>query len=188
MLSASEPDNFFSGRRAVANEAQYTGVLAPKTTTTRRTNHHLFRLIRRLSVRILRAMIVESSRPLASVEQDFAADSSGFTTCRFESWYDHKYGVIRRQHEWVKVHIMVGVKTNVVTVVEIKDKDAQDAPQLPAMLATTAENFIVLPTLNCFSILRSSWFSRSSRTSPRGTRSIVMEACVRFGTTAFVTV
>jgi transposase len=92
---------------------------------------------------ILRAMIGESSRPLASVEQDFAGDSSGFTTCRFESWYDHKYGVVRRQHEWVKVHIMVGVKTNVVTAVEIKGKDAQDAPQLPAMLDTTAERFIM---------------------------------------------
>jgi transposase len=90
---------------------------------------------------ILRALISESSRPLASIEQDFAADSSGFTTCRFETWYDHKYGVVRRQHEWVKVHVMCGVRTNVVTAVEIKGKDAQDAPQLPAMLDTTAERF-----------------------------------------------
>lgn len=59
---------------------------------------------------ILRSLIVESARPLASVEQDFAADSSGFTTCRFESWYDHKYGIVRRQHGWVKVHIMCGVE------------------------------------------------------------------------------
>ena len=90
---------------------------------------------------ILRAMIAESSRPLASVEQDFAADSSGFTTCRFETWYDHKYGIVRRQHEWVKVHIMCGVKTNVVTAVEIRGKDAQDAPLLPDLLNTTAERF-----------------------------------------------
>ncbi len=53
---------------------------------------------------ILRAMIIaESALPLAAVEQDFAADSSGFTTCRFETWFDHKYGVVRRQHEWVTV-------------------------------------------------------------------------------------
>ena len=90
---------------------------------------------------VLRAMIVESARPLAAAEEDFAADSSGFTTSRFESWYDHKYGVIRRQHEWVKVHIMCGVKTNVVTAVEIRGKDVQDAPLLPAMLDTTARNF-----------------------------------------------
>jgi hypothetical protein len=59
MLSASEPDNFFSGHRAVSNEAQCTAVFAPKTTTMRRTNRHLFRPIWRLSARILRAKIVE---------------------------------------------------------------------------------------------------------------------------------
>jgi len=90
---------------------------------------------------ILCAMIAESSRPLASVEQDFAADSSGFTTSRFESWFDHKYGVVRRQHEWVKVHIMCGVRTNVITAVEIRGKDAQDAPMLPDLLNTTADRF-----------------------------------------------
>jgi transposase len=90
---------------------------------------------------LLKALIVETSKPLASVEVDFAGDSSGFTTCRFEPWYDHKYGVIRRKHGWVKVHLMCGVKTNIVTAVEIKDKDAQDAPLLPAMVETTAESF-----------------------------------------------
>src|SRR4028119_2069130 len=90
---------------------------------------------------ILRRLIVESSRPLKSVEVDFAGDSTGFTTCRFESWYDHKYGVPRRQHGWVKLHLMCGVKTNIVTAVEIKDKDAQDAPLLPPMVETTAKTF-----------------------------------------------
>jgi transposase len=90
---------------------------------------------------ILKRLIIESSKPLASVEVDFAGDSSGFTTCRFEPWYDHKYGVIRRKHGWVKVHIMTGVKTNIVTAVEIKDKDAQDAPQLPSLVEVTSQNF-----------------------------------------------
>ena len=58
-LSASELDNFLSGRRAVANEAHFTASFGQKTTTMRRTNRHLFRSIRRLSARILRAMIVE---------------------------------------------------------------------------------------------------------------------------------
>lgn len=63
---------------------------------------------------ILRSLITESSRPLKAVEADFAVDSSGFTTSRFESWFDHKYGEVRRQHTWVKAHVMCGVKTNVV--------------------------------------------------------------------------
>ena len=90
---------------------------------------------------ILRDLIVESSRPLSAVEVDFAADSSGFTTSRFHRWYDHKYGVERQEHDWVKVHIMTGVKTNVVTAIEIGERNAADTKQLPALVATTAENF-----------------------------------------------
>jgi Transposase DDE domain len=90
---------------------------------------------------VLTRLIIESSRPLAAIEQDFAADSSGFTTSRFESWFDHKYGVVRRQHGWVKVHVMCGVTTNVVTAVEIKGKDAADSPLLPPLVKTTAETF-----------------------------------------------
>jgi len=68
------------------------------------------------------SLILQSSLPLKSVEQDFACDSSGFSTARFERWFDHKYGAERMRHEWVKLHIMCGVKTNIVTAVEIREK------------------------------------------------------------------
>ncbi|HEY3638606.1 MAG TPA: transposase [Rhizomicrobium sp.] len=90
---------------------------------------------------ILRQMIMESSLPLKAVEIDFAADSSGFTTSRFIKWFDHKYGVVRQQHEWVKVHLMCGVRTNIVTAVEIRDKDASDTKLLPDLVDATAKNF-----------------------------------------------
>ena len=90
---------------------------------------------------VLRDLITETSRPLKNVEVDFAADSSGFTTSRFIRWFDHKYGVVRQQHSWVKVHIMCGVKTNVVTAVEIREKLAQDSPLLPELVEATAKNF-----------------------------------------------
>jgi transposase len=90
---------------------------------------------------ILRALITESSLPLKTVEADFAVDSSGFTTSRFIRWVDHKYGVVRQQHAWVKVHLMCGVKTNVVTAVEILEKDASDTKLLPDLVNTTAQHF-----------------------------------------------
>lgn len=92
---------------------------------------------------ILRDMITETSLPLKAVEIDFAADSSGFTTSRFVRWFDHKYGAVRHQHEWVKVHLMCGVRTNIVTAVEIVDKDASDTKLLPALVDATAQNFRV---------------------------------------------
>jgi transposase len=90
---------------------------------------------------LLKSLIVETSRPLKAIEDDFAVDSSGFTTSRFARWFDHKYGVVRQQHEWVKVHIMCGVRTNVITSVEIRDKDASDTKLLPNLVKTTAQTF-----------------------------------------------
>jgi transposase len=90
---------------------------------------------------ILRALITESSLSLKTIEADFAVDSSGFTTSRFIRWFDHKYGVVRQQHAWVKVHLMCGVKTNVVTAVEIREKDASDTKLLPDPVKATGAHF-----------------------------------------------
>jgi transposase len=90
---------------------------------------------------ILRDLITQSSLPLKSVEVDFAVDSSGFTTSRFHRWFDHKYGKVREKHEWVKVHLMCGVKTNIVTAVEIAGPHAGDVGFLAPMVKTTSHNF-----------------------------------------------
>ena len=90
---------------------------------------------------ILLSLITASSLPLKSVECDFAVDSTGFMTSRFNRWYDKKYGVVRSDHDWVKAHLMCGVKTNVVTAVEIHERDTGDTQLLPALVDATAENF-----------------------------------------------
>jgi transposase len=92
---------------------------------------------------VLKSLIVQSSLPLRTVETDFAVDSTGFTTSRFYRWYDHKYGVERSEHDWVKVHMATGVKTNVVTAAAIYGRDAGDCPVLPELVRETAENFTV---------------------------------------------
>jgi transposase len=90
---------------------------------------------------ILTELIVQSSLPLKAVEVDFAVDSTGFTSSRFVRWFDHKYGIVRQDHDWVKCHLMCGVKTNVVTAVEIHDRYASDCKLLAPLLETTAKNF-----------------------------------------------
>ena len=90
---------------------------------------------------ILRSLITEASLPLKSVEVDFACDSSGFLTSRHIRWFDHKYGAERKKAEWVKVHIMCGVKTNVITAVEIHERSTADSPLLPVLTAATRKNF-----------------------------------------------
>ncbi len=90
---------------------------------------------------VLTGLITQSSLPLKAVESDFAVDSTGFTTSRFVRWFDQKYGVVRHEHDWVKCHMMCGVKTTVVTAVEIHERDASDTKILPSLVETTGKNF-----------------------------------------------
>jgi hypothetical protein len=90
---------------------------------------------------ILKGLIGYSARPLRSVESAFAIDSSGFGSCRYERWYDQKYGVTRMRSVWVKVHLACGTKTNVVTAVRILDKGSGDSPQFVPLVKETREHF-----------------------------------------------
>jgi transposase len=90
---------------------------------------------------ILKALIEESARPLREVEQDFAVDSSGFSTSIYERWFDQKYGREVTLSHWLKAHVMIGCSTNVVTSVEVTGKRGADSPQLPALLKRTTKRF-----------------------------------------------
>ena len=92
---------------------------------------------------LLESLIARTSLPLKAVETNFAPDSSGFSTSRFVKWFDEKYGKEKSGREWVKAHIMTGVRTNVITAVEILGKDANDCPQFAPLVKATAENFTV---------------------------------------------
>ncbi|HTV74660.1 MAG TPA: transposase [Candidatus Acidoferrales bacterium] len=92
---------------------------------------------------ILKTMIEESARPLRLVESDFAVDSSGFSTTVYARWFDHKYGREKVANEWVKAHIMIGVKTNVVTSAEVTAAYQHDYAHLQPLLARTTKSFNV---------------------------------------------
>ena len=92
---------------------------------------------------LLKSLIEASASPLQAVEVDFAIDSTGFSTSTYSRWFDHKWGKERIKQTWVKTHIMTGVKTNIVTAVEATPTESADAPQLPDLLATTAQAFEV---------------------------------------------
>ena len=89
-------------------------------------------------------LIEASSAPLVEIENaagQFAQDSTGFSTVTYDRWFDQKHGKLRSKHEWVKLHIMVGTVTNVVTAVKVSDE--ADCPVLPELLQKTAQRFNV---------------------------------------------
>lgn len=90
---------------------------------------------------ILKQLVALSSLPLKAIEQDFAVDSSGFSTCRFVRWFNNKYGREIDNREWVKVHLMTGVLTNIVTAVDVSGWEANDCPYFKPLVETTAQHF-----------------------------------------------
>ena len=91
----------------------------------------------------LKALIELSATPLASVETDFAIDSTGFATTTYSRWFDHKWGKERSKQAWIKTHIMCGVKTNIVTAALATTHESADTRQLPGLLERTDKSFAI---------------------------------------------
>jgi transposase len=105
-----------------------------------------------VSTPYLQMLIEESALPLASIEEDFAIDSSGLSTGVFQRWSDAKWGKARTEfgdkvpnevnrRDWLKIHITTGVKTNVITAVEVTDAHANDSRFFKPLVEATAQNF-----------------------------------------------
>lgn len=91
-------------------------------------------------------MVRISALPLKAIETDFAIDSTGFSSTQLVGqWKGAKYGEKqqRMQHDWLTLHAMTGVKTNVVCAVEVGEANSGDCPRFRPLLTATAEHFDV---------------------------------------------
>ncbi len=96
--------------------------------------------------KILKELVHLSGLPLKDVEEHFSIDSSGFSTSQFGRWFDFRFrnkSIITEERVFRKAHIMVGVKTNVITAIEITTQTHADSPQLKALLKKTVLNYDV---------------------------------------------
>lgn len=92
---------------------------------------------------VLQELIRLSSLPLKQIEKDFAVDSSGFSTSQFGRWFDHKWGKETERRIFFKSHIMVGVKTNIITSVEITKAYGNDCPHFVPLVKSTSRHFTI---------------------------------------------
>lgn len=90
---------------------------------------------------ILKDLITKSSLALKSIETEFAIDSTGFSTSQFDRWFSFKYGKNMDVRKFLKMHVVCGVKTNIVTSVEITEGNASDCRQFETLVTRTAEHF-----------------------------------------------
>ena len=92
---------------------------------------------------VLKTLIEQSALPLKAVETDFAADGTGFGSSVYHRWFSHKWGREIKEAQWVKAHVMCGVKTNIVTAAEVSEGTGHDSPYFSALVETTARSFNV---------------------------------------------
>ncbi|MFN2453474.1 MAG: transposase [Pyrinomonadaceae bacterium] len=93
----------------------------------------------------LHQLIRQSSLALREVETNFAVDSSGLSTSQYTRWMHAKYGkakIVDKQ-DWIKLHLICGVKTNIVTAVELSGCSAGDSPRFKPLVLATAKNFVI---------------------------------------------
>ena len=92
--------------------------------------------------KVLTKLIEISALPLKEVESNFAMDASGFSTVMSFAWNK----INRNSNErsiFKKAHIMCGVKTNVITHIEITNGYLHDSNMFENLLLNTKKNFDV---------------------------------------------
>lgn len=90
---------------------------------------------------ILRELIEISALPLKQIEFDFAIDSTGFSTSRYKTFFNMKHMGEGRWRQYRKCHAVCGVKTNIITSVEITEGYVNDQTQFIPLANDTARNF-----------------------------------------------
>lgn len=92
---------------------------------------------------ILDELIIESSKPLSVIEHDFATDATGIRTNLFSSWYSIRCQKEIRKRDHLTIHITTGVKSNIVTALNVEIKSGKDNEIFREHVDKTAKNFDV---------------------------------------------
>lgn len=89
----------------------------------------------------LQRLLVKSSLPLSEAETIFAADSTGFGLPRRRVWFNKHTNRREKRRDFMKLHVMIGVKTSIITYAETTEGTASDMAHLKQLVEGTARYF-----------------------------------------------
>lgn len=92
---------------------------------------------------VLKELIEISALPLKQIELDFAVDATGFSTSKFVRWADVRGDKRAKRRAFRKCHAMAGVKTNIITSVEVTEGHVHDTTQFSTVVKPTIANWNV---------------------------------------------
>lgn len=90
---------------------------------------------------ILKLLITKSSLPVAGREHVFAADSTGLSLPHRRIFFNRHTGRREMRRDYLKLHVMIGTGTNIITCAETSEGAANDRPFLKGLVEGTARYF-----------------------------------------------
>ena len=91
---------------------------------------------------ILRVLIQISATPAIAAETRLAIDASGFRTTSYSDWFGEKHGY-EKVNEWIKLHAIVGVETNVIANAYVTDGHTHDNKMFKPLVEEVVQQFTV---------------------------------------------
>ncbi len=90
----------------------------------------------------LKYLIELSATPLAQLERNFAVDSTGISSHKYEKWSSARTK-FNRHRLYKKAHIFYGTLTNIAVTCKVTKGTAADSPEFEKLLRRAAENFTI---------------------------------------------
>jgi transposase len=89
----------------------------------------------------IKQLIRASSAPLRGIENRFAVDSTGLSVPLRKRYYNRHKGRFQTKRTYVKLHVICGVQTHIITSAQVSAGDAADSPYFKGMVGETARDF-----------------------------------------------
>lgn len=91
---------------------------------------------------LLSKLLTISAMPLRKLEDKYSLDSSGFGSYSQERWNKYKWSKRKKSYRnYLKGHILIGTKTNVICSCEITPGNFSDIKQAPKIIYKAKDNF-----------------------------------------------
>lgn len=88
-------------------------------------------------------LLTISAMPLKKLEDQYSLDSSGFGSYQYERWMRVRFNPSAKKgwRNYLKGHIIIGTKTNIICECEITPGNFSDARQAPSLIIKAGANF-----------------------------------------------
>lgn len=90
---------------------------------------------------VLLELVTVTATPVRSIETDFTMDATGCGAHSFVRWVDYRTETELKEHGWVKLHMMCGALTNVITRAAVSPSDVHDSVLFRELFLETVRHF-----------------------------------------------